>query len=337
MKNAAKFALLFMMSAFILVSPVYAWAADADDHNGGIVKISGDIYVNKGDTVNGDVVTVWGNVYINGSVTGDAVTVLGDIIVNGEVLGDATAVRGKITLGPKGRILGSTVEALGGPISSRRAELLPDVNLSFLKGIGGRIFSFIFSLIVFLLAALVYLIMPSKAEEMADTIDDSLGRRMGIGFIAFIGSPVVMVLLSIVLAITIVGIIVIPFLWMAFMAASLVAVVPVYIYLGSKAGELISKQKIRGFGALAAGILSVWLIKTIIGFGGFFTGWINVIISLLILVLGLGTLLDYIFDRRKPRPGFAGYSAQWSATNTEQNETQYTGGAAENPNSSGEK
>lgn len=258
MKNAAKVAFIAIMMLFIIAIPVRVYAAD--DSSKGIVKVSGDVYVNEGTTVEGDVVTVWGNIYVNGSVTGNAVAVFGNIIVNGKVLGDATTVRGTITVGQNGKVLGNTVEALGGSSKvGRLPGLSPNISMPLLHSVGAVIFSSVFSLILFILTALVYLIIPVKVDTMANTMDENMGRKIGIGFLALIGSPFVMILLSILLAITVIGIIVIPFVWVAFMAASLVAVVPVYIFIGSKVGELVGKQKIGGYGALAVGILSVWL------------------------------------------------------------------------------
>lgn len=310
MKGVLKILAVAVMSVFILCYPAVAAERAEDGQKKDIVKVTGDIYVNEGTTVKGDVITVWGNIYINGSVTGDAVAVFGDVIVNGQVLGDVTTVRGKITVGQNGKILGNIVEAFGD--SARRNGgfnynfNLP-LGMTLWRGAGSIIFSLVITLIVLLLSSLAYLIIPGRITDMADTMDSNLGKRIGIGFLAMIGSPVVMIILTILLAITVIGIIVIPFLWIAYMIAGLVALTPVYLYIGGRVGELISRQKITGHSALAAGILSIWLIKTVVRFGAGYTSWISMILSLLILVLGLGTLLDYIFTRRRPDPAYAGY------------------------------
>jgi DNA-binding transcriptional regulator YhcF (GntR family) len=102
----SKLILSVTMSVLLLLPfAIDAHASAPEDISGGIVKMSGDVYVNEGTTVEGDVVTLRGNIYINGSVTGNAVAVFGDIIVNdGQVLGDAISVSGKVTVGEKGKI-----------------------------------------------------------------------------------------------------------------------------------------------------------------------------------------------------------------------------------------
>jgi hypothetical protein len=301
MKKAYKVLAAVLIAMVILCIPAAAAQKTADNQND-IVRIKGDIYVNEGTTVNGDAVTIKGNIYINGSVTGDVVAVFGDVIVNGEVMGDVTTVSGEIKLGPNGKISGDRVQAFGGPLGRSNNfdfRTIPPIWPGAWFGVGNAVFSLVSVLILFLLSALVYLIIPQRVTDMADMVDNNLGRRIGIGFLTLICSPIVVIVLTILLAITVIGIIVIPFLWIAYMIAGLVAITPVYVYIGGKAGELISKRKITGYSALAAGVLSVWLIKRIIELGSSNTGWISAIISLLVLVLGFGTLLDYIFTMRR--------------------------------------
>lgn len=306
MKSITRMLFILIFSGIMLLSAsCTAYASSGNgSRGGGVVKLSGDIYVNEGNTIEGDVVTLNGNIYINGDVTGNAVTLNGDIIVNGKVLGDAVSISGKITVGEKGKVLGDTVEALGGTFNTRRNtgnrnNYMPPVNP------WGRttsiLFSFFTTLGTFLLAALIYLIMPKKVNEMADTIEQNVGKRLGIGILTVLGSPIAMIILTIVLAITIIGIIIIPFAWIAFFIAFLIGVVPVYLYIGKKAAAAVSRPEIASFAALAAGILTVWLVKTAASLGGFFTGWIGWLLTFVLYVLGIGTLIDYIFSNRSKK------------------------------------
>lgn len=285
-------------------------AIPVDTKSGGIVRLSSDIYVNEGNTVEGDVVTVSGNIYINGTVTGSAVSVLGNIYINGEVQGDAVSVFGNINVGEKGRVLGDTVEALDGAAGNRpnfRNYNRPRINVFPWSMAGNIIFSLFTSIGVFLIAALVYLIMPRKVEEMAGSIETDFGRKLGIGILTMIGSPIAMIILSILLIITIIGIIVVPFAWIAYFIAVFIGVVPVYVFLGRRVASAVSRPVMSGYGALAAGIFTLWLIRAAASFGGFYTGWIGWIISFAIYVIGIGTLLDYIFSNRSRRPQYNPY------------------------------
>lgn len=309
MKFISKLLIMFIAAGLIVFTPyITANAQDNAVRSGDIIKMSGDVYVNEGTTVNGNVVALSGNIYVDGSVTGDVVSVLGDIMVNkGTVLGDAVAVKGRVTVGQNGKVMGDTVEALGGIFGSggnNENTQGNGVNINISPwGIRfpGIIFSLVFSLVVFGAACLVYLIMPDKIEKMASTVGPNLGKRIGIGFLTLIGSPIALIIMSIILAITIIGIIIIPFLWIGFTLAAFTAIVPVYVFIGR---SVIQKQKISGYGAIAVGMLMIWVVQTALSFGGFYTGWINVILSMAVFVLGSGTLLDYIFSNRKKKPPY---------------------------------
>lgn len=305
MRNTVRSVLSVFMLFLMLVIPSEVYGFASNGKTGDIVKLSDDIYVNEGTTVDGDVVTVRGDIYINGSVSGSAVTVFGNIIVNGKVLGDATSVTGKIVVGEKGKILGDTVEVFGGGAPAEGGLFKPNINFTLFSGFRNLLPTFVSAVLALLFTALVYLIMPRNVDKMAGSIDRNLGKSIGIGFLALIGSPIVMLILTILLAITLVGIIAIPFLWIAYIIACLVAVVPVYMYIGSKVGEIVGKRKLGGYSALAAGTLSVALVNAVLGFGGKYTGWVNAVILLLIFIVGAGTLLNYIFTRKKPASDYS--------------------------------
>jgi len=317
MRFLSKILLAVALSTLLLFSTAYAAGSTSEGTSSSdIIKLSGDIYVNEGNNVDGGVVTMKGNIYINGTVTKDAVAVFGNIYVNGQVLGDAVTVTGKIILGEKGKVLGDTVEALGGAGSgwnSRGGRYIPNINP------WGRVTSIIFSFFgalgLFLLGALVYLIMPRKVDEMADSIDSNFGRKLGIGILTIMASPIAMIILSILLAITIIGIIIIPFAWLAFLLALFVSVIPVYLYIGKRAAAAVSRPGLKGFGAIAAGMLTLWVIRTAASFGGMFTGWISFVIYFVIFSLGLGTLLEYIFSNNNKRPVYSNYQPQGGTYN----------------------
>lgn len=330
MKFVSRVLLSLLVTCMMFFSSAYA---EGGNSQGGIVKPFGDIYVNEGVTVEGDAVTVKGNIYINGTVTGSAVTVFGKIIVNGKVLGDAVSATGSVTVGENGRVMGNTVEGLGGNRNPGSGGYIPHINVRPWPKAADILFSFFTSLGIFLLGALIYLIMPGKTEEMAETIEPNLGRRMGIGILAIFGSPIAMIILTIVLAVTIIGILVIPFAWIAYFIAIFIGVVPVYVYLGRKISGAMSKPASSGYSALAWGVLTLWIIKVVSSFGGFYTGWINWIISFGIYVLGIGTLLDYIFSSRDRNRAYNPYQtyqgpqgdSQWTQGEYNQPYQNYTG------------
>jgi hypothetical protein len=273
-----------------------AYAEPAAQRIGDTVKVFGDVYINSGDMVTGNVVTVWGNVYVNGPVMGNVVAVFGDIKVDSNIMGNAVTISGKVNVGSNGSVLGNIVNP-----GNRVFEFLPFVFFSPLTGLARAISSLASTAGLLLLAAIVYAIIPKKVTEMAGTIENNIGRKIGIGILTMIGSPIAMVLLSIILAITIIGIIVIPFAWIAYLAAGLIALVPVYLYTGGRVAKILKVLNTTPLTDLAIGMFSIWAVKAIFNFGGIFTAWISPLISIVFYVIGVGTLIDYILSNNKKK------------------------------------
>lgn len=308
MRRLVRILSLIILSV-IMLFPLYK-AEAASDSYGSIIEIWDDIYVGNDNSVDGDVVSVFGTIEVDGDVSGSVVSIFGNITINGKVLGDTVAVFGNINKGDNGEVLGSTVEALGGRYPANVSkyyynyEYRPGFHFNPLGKVAGSVFSLILSTVLFIISAFIYLIIPSRLSEMADTIDSNIGKRFGIGFLSLICTPVAMVLLTIVLAITIIGAIIIPFAWMAYLAAGIVSLIPVYIYTGLKIGYAASNKKMTALGALAVGIYSIWLVQTIISLGGGFTIWINTLMSFAAFLLGTGTLIDYIMTLRRRKEAY---------------------------------
>ncbi|MDI6617959.1 MAG: hypothetical protein QME45_04690 [Clostridiales bacterium] len=316
MKSISKAVFSLILAALLLIPAGYAFAATPQGQSSDVVKMTGNIYVNEGTKVDGDVVAFSGNIYVNGTVTGNTVALFGNIYVNGTVDGDATTITGKINIGQNGKVFGRVVEAIGQDggtfykVNPGFRVFLPWSGTSLFSSAGSMFISFLFTVAFFLLMSLIYVIMPDKVQKMADTIENRIGKRAGIGLLVLLGSPVAMILITILLAITIVGMILVPFIWLAYLVAALIALVPVYICIGQKTGQIVAKSSIKGFGALAVGVFTIWIINVILRFGGWYTQWFNIVIGIAIFVIGMGTLIDYIASNRKSKAAYAKYPPQ---------------------------
>lgn len=305
MKSISKYFIAAIISIIMLFPTTVAFAEKdisiADGHD--VVKVSGDIYVQEGTVISGDVVTVSGDIYINGTVNGDAVAVFGNIIVNGVVAGDAVTVTGKIDIGDTGKVGGNTVEALGGAFSGGKGfkNIIPRRDRMPWGSLPLDMFSFMRAVGLFIFASLIYLIMPKPIENMSSTIEQNIGKRIGLGVLLLFGSPLAMIIISVALVVTIIGIVVVPFAWLAYVVAGLIAMVPIYMYIGKKAMNLIGTKEPTNYLSMTVGIFGIWLLKYLIEFGGYYSGWVNSLISLFIFILGTGTLLDYLITNRKQK------------------------------------
>lgn len=299
MRSISKRWAVFLITLLVAASLCSVAFAESTS-SGSIVRLTEDIYVNEGYTVEGDVVSISGNVYVNGNVKGNAVSIAGDVIVNdGTVNGDAVSVAGNVKVGQGGKVLGKTVQVLGGAYRGSggglRDYLIPRIFSNSMSKPISAILSFVDFLVMFIFAAIAYAIKPGRSDEISAVIGEDVGRKLGIGALAVIGLPILLIVASVVLAITIVGIIIVPFIWLAYLVALIVAVVPVYIFIGRKAAEVLGNKNPTGYGSIALGVLTLWVIRLASSMmGGSVTGFINGVISLSVLFIGAGSLMDHI-------------------------------------------
>jgi uncharacterized RDD family membrane protein YckC len=218
-------------------------------------------------TVNGSVgnaaVSVFGNTTVNGPVGDAAVAVLGDTRVNAPVDGDVVAVMGNVDLGPKARVRGQVVvvggvlhrdpaaEVRGGVQSVSIGERFPGfgwlyawVTSALLKG---RLLSFAYGAgwawlvagAFLLLYALIALIFPRGVEKCAETLEQRPGFTVLATLLTIVAIPIVIV----ILLITGVGVLVVPFLGIGLAAAKLFGRVAMLAWIGRRFTGLVGQGR----------------------------------------------------------------------------------------------
>lgn len=200
------------------------------------------------------VVSILGNTTINGKAGGEAVAVLGDVTVNGEVNGEVVAVLGNVTLGPKAVIRGQIVSIGGQLHRDVGAEvhggvqvvnfLGANTNFDWLKtwvrqcAVWGRPLAFHSGLgwawtlagLVFSFYVLLALLFPKAFEKCAETLE----QRPGYSLLAIILTALITPVLIVVLVLTGVGIILVPFVVMALFVASVFGKAVMHAWLGRR-------------------------------------------------------------------------------------------------------
>lgn len=259
-------------------------------------------------TVNGSVgdaaVSVLGNTTVNGPVGDAAVAVLGDTRVNGPVGGDVVAVMGNVDLGPKAVVNGQVVvvggalhrdpaaEVRGGVQSISIGERFPGFGwlyawvtsallkgrlLSFASGAGWAWMVAAAFLVLYMLIALIF---PRGVEKCAETLEQRPGFTILAALLTMLALPLVFVLL----AITGIGVLVIPFLAIGLVAAKLFGRVAMLAWFGRRVTGLLGQGRLghAALAVLAGGILvDLLYLVPILAF----------IVHGLIGVLGLGMVV----------------------------------------------
>lgn len=170
----------------------------------------GSTVVEAGDTVQGPVVAVKGNADIHGYVTGGVYALWGDVIVHpgAEVLGGANAYHGRVVI-DGGNVRGPMRTWRADPIVAAPVEAVPMTTgraLQMSAGWTGMLLAI--ALIVLVLAA-------GNLEATARALERNFGRAFFIGVMGQLGFLPLLLLTVIAAAITIVGILLIPFLLVA--------------------------------------------------------------------------------------------------------------------------
>ena len=284
------------------------------------VSIGHDTYVGKDEkaetavsilgstTVDGEVsdaaVSVLGSTTVNGSVGDAAVAVMGSVRVNGHVGGEVVAVGGNIELGPNAEV-GGEVVVVGGTLQKDPAAVVHgqiqqvsiaqhfpkfDWLFAWVKSalFKGRLLSFAsgtgWAWMVagaFLgLYVLLALIFPRGIEKCAETLEQRPGFTILTALLAMLAMPLVFLLL----AITGIGILVIPFLATGLFAAKLFGRAVMLAWFGRRftglfGGGLFSHAAVA---VLVGGILVALLYTVPI---------LAFIVSMLIGILGLGAVI----------------------------------------------
>lgn len=248
-------------------------------------------------------VSIFGNTRVGGPTNG-AVAVFGDTYVNSRVREDAVAVFGNLELGPQAEVYGNVV-AVGGvvkrdpaavvhggvqeisfPVAIGRVEwlhpwlkhcLLLGRPLALEPGLGWA-WSLAFGFLA--LYVFIALLFPGSVEKCVATLETRPGHSMLASLLAMFVSPVLMVML----AITVVGIALIPFAWMALFCAGIFGKVVILGALGRRMTRFI------GAGPLSHIAFPVFLGGFIL-IGMYLVPFFGFIVYKLTGVVGLGVVL----------------------------------------------
>jgi hypothetical protein len=273
--------LLGLLSVLVLL-PSSALAATGDPPDR--IVLSGDVLVNKGETV-GDVVVVDGNVLVRGTVQGDVVAISGDVTVRGTITGDLVTVGKRATLGHRAHIGGDVKWVQDRPVVDPAAVVSGKVKKldagSFgTTGVEVAIGFWLVVTISFLLAGLLLLaLFPRAGDAAVRAARASTGGTVISGIVLFIFLPII----GVVLLITVIGT---PLgLGLLLVLGPLYAVS--YLTGALLVGRRVAKSAGRGV-AFLVGLLILRVLALI--------PFLGALVSLVATVFGLGAL--FVASRR---------------------------------------
>ena len=300
------------LSMFFFVATIgcsfFALRAEARD----ILAVGKSITVPAGKTEH-DVVVISGSATIEGTVEGDLVVVLGDLELNGRVEGQLVVVGGKVNLGPEAEVKRDAVFVGGEVTRNPQAriegdvrDILPNLQLPRLHGmwdwinlglLRGRLLPpgvrwvWIATGIFLLVLMLMALIFKRPLQAGVETIEARPVGSLVAGFLV----SLLFVPVLILLAVSVVGLALVPFLVSALMFAFVLGQAVIYQTVGFQFSD---KLRAPGFPSLAALFLgaTVFILLYMVPFLGF-------LILKLVTILGVGAVTLAAlrrFRREKP-------------------------------------
>lgn len=177
------------------------------------VSYGSPINIKEGEEVN-DAVAMFDNLVVNGTVLGDAVSIGGDILIGktGHVQGDAASIFGRVVVEDGGKVDGERVSLGSGALLAgiRSAPELPQpwptrFGSALLTG-GAQFLCF------FLLGLLAIAIFPRRTAVVTEALSEHPFKAGAFGVLA----AVAWLPITILLVVTVVGILLIPFFWLAY-------------------------------------------------------------------------------------------------------------------------
>jgi uncharacterized RDD family membrane protein YckC len=292
-------------------------------------KVETAVSILGSTTVDGEVndaaVSIMGTTTVNGSAGGDAVAVMGGVRVNGTVHGQVVAVGGNVDLGPNAEVFGEIVSVGGSVHRDPGAVVHGNVQqVSFMKNFPkfdwlyawiqsalfkGRLLSFASGagwawlvagafLGFYVLLALVF---PRAIEKCAVTLEEHPGYSILTAFLTMLAMPLVFLLL----AITGIGLIVIPFLGIGLLGCRVFGRATMLAWFGRRFTGIF------GEGPWAHAAVSV-LIGGVLVMMLYLVPILAFIVAMLIGFLGLGTVIYTILRsmrRNGAKPAPAGVIA----------------------------
>lgn len=286
--------------------------AEGERRRGDIVRIGESIEVAEGDTVDGDIVSIGGSLTVEGYVTGDAVAVGGSIFVGAEgtIEGDAVAVGGTIEQDEGASIGGDTAEI--GMNFGRFLGLRPLVPM---KGVprlctffGASALARVIGVgVLLLITVLLVLFLPRPTGRLARTAQSHLPRSILFGILA----EIAIVPLCIILAVSLIGIPLIPVAIMAIGAAFLFGMAGVGLLVGDIFLKRTGTTAGSAVGAVAIGVILIELLALLGAFLSPVTpglGGVLRLVGMLVLyfawTIGLGAVILTRFGTREwsPKP-----------------------------------
>lgn len=260
-------------------------------------KISRDVFaagatvtIDKDAVIDGDVSVAANAIVVNGEIKGTLRAAANTLAINGKVgkavkanVSDLTINSGAIITGDVTYTSSNQAKIDPSATVSGQVEMKQPSSESEVQSNTAKISSFLLSLLSILLVGVVLLlIMPKKAQDLANLIKTRFWASLGVGFLTLIAVPVaIIILLAIFIGIPIALIL---------LALYIFAIYIGKIFVGLAIGKLISKDEWSPIWAMTLGVIIISIICLVPYLGG--------LVGFVAMLLGLGSISFLLFTKK---------------------------------------
>lgn len=286
-------------------------------------KVMGDVTVPEGETVE-EVRTAWGDIVVEGEVEGDVSSGFGNVEIRGPVGGDVQAGFGDVSVDAP--VAGDVRVGLGDlrldddarvgedvSLGSGRSNLHPDAEVGAANAANmvgdldeegpsgassGVVGWAVMTLGLAAAAVLLAVVAPGPLRASARSLEGAPGRSLLVG----VGSLPAMVVASVLLAVTGVGILLLVLAWPAYLVLVLFGALVAAYFLGRKV--VLVTGRYRAGDALAA------VVGAVLVSAAYQVPFLGGLLFAALALLGTGgAVLAFLTGRRSraPRPTYASY------------------------------
>lgn len=298
--------LSLLLFAVLLLWPSLGEGYEVESEDA-IVRIGEDIVVAEGDTVNGDVVSIGGSITVRGYVAGDAVTVGGRIVLEspGVIEGDVVSIGGGIEKGEGTRVGGDKTE-VSFPGLRHIYPLAGLRGVPRLCAIGAfsALWKVVSVVVLLIITVLLVLFLPTPTKRLSRTIESHLPRSILFGILG----EVAILPLCVLLAVSLVGIPLIPVALIAYGAAFLFGLAGVGLLVGEIFLKRVGATTISSLAAVAIGLVLIELfsllgalLSPVPGLGAF-VSILGLVVLYFAWTVGLGSVILTVFGTREWSP-----------------------------------
>src|SRR5687768_10532318 len=202
--------------------------------------------IEAGTTVKGPVAVAGGPLHVFGTVAGDAVAIGSDVIVHagGRVTGNAVAALGRVTL--DGGVVTGEVKQLAGALGAiERPAVVRESPIDATRHAVALSASWL--VILVLIGIGVLLFAAGYLDGVTESLEGKFGRSFWAGIAAQLALAPVLCLILVALAVTVLGILLIPFAIVAFVLAVAGLVTLGFLAVARITGESLAPSTARRY------------------------------------------------------------------------------------------